>query len=379
MKLSIPFNKPFISDKSESYIKKSIFSQISGDGDFTKNCSQFFENLFESKKVLITTSCTHALEMSALLLDIKPGDEVIVPSYTFVSTANAFVVHGAKPVFADIRLDTLNIDESKIEVLINEKTRAIIPVHYAGVGCEMDALMDISSNYDIPIIEDNAHGLFGDYKGKKLGTFSPMSTLSFHETKNITCGEGGALVINDERYSERAEIIREKGTDRSRFFRGQVDKYSWKDIGSSFLPSDILCAFLYSQIKDYKLIQKNRKTIWNTYYDGLQAWAEQNKIKLPFIPSHCNQSFHMFYMIMPSYKSRQMLIEYLSDNGIASVFHYLPLHLSEMAKKLGISKVGLPNSEYISDRIIRLPFYASLNSKEQLPIINIIKNFQIRG
>ncbi len=313
--------------------------------------------------------------MCSILLNLRRGDEVIVPSYTFVSTINAFVRDGVKPIFADIKRDTLNIDEEAVESLITDKTRAIVVVHYAGVGCEMDILNKISDKYSIPIIEDNAHGLFGEYKGKKLGTFSPLSTLSFHETKNITCGEGGALIINDKNYSKRAEIIREKGTNRSRFFRGQVDKYTWVDHGSSYLPSDILAALLYSQIEASELIQKKREVIWDRYYSELFEWADKNNVCLPYIPDYCKQSFHMFYMIMPSLKERQLLMKFLNDKRIGSVFHYLPLHLSSMGEKLSDSKFSLPNTEYISDRIIRLPFYVDLSEKEQTRVINSIKNF----
>ncbi|MEK7723398.1 MAG: dTDP-4-amino-4,6-dideoxygalactose transaminase, partial [Acidobacteriota bacterium] len=280
------------------HIRDCIDSGYSaGDGAFTKKCHQFFEETLSVQKALLTTSCTHSLEMSALLLDIKPGDEVIIPSFTFVSTVNAFVLRGAKPIFVDIRPDTLNIDENLIETLITSKTKAIVVVHYAGVACEMDKIMEVAQKYNLAVIEDNAHGLFGKYKGRFLGTIGQMATQSFHETKNITCGEGGALLINDPKFIDRAEIIREKGTNRSRFFRGQVDKYTWVDIGSSYLPSDILAAYLFAQLEAYQDIQNKRQQIWETYNKSLQGWAEINKIALPTVPAECEQAFHMFYLI----------------------------------------------------------------------------------
>jgi dTDP-4-amino-4,6-dideoxygalactose transaminase len=302
--------------------------------------------------------------MAAILLDIRPGDEVIVPSFTFVSTVNAFVLRGAKPVFIDIRPDTLNMDENQLEGLITEKTKAIIPVHYAGVGCEMEIIMNIANKYDIPVIEDNAHGLFGKYKDRYLGTFGTFATQSFHETKNYSCGEGGALLINDENYIERAEIIREKGTNRTKFFRGEIDKYTWVDIGSSFLPSDILAAFLFAQLEKRELIQAKRKKIWENYYEHLDAWANKNDICLPTIPENCEHPYHMFYLLMPTHEKRTIFIQHLKKNGIMAVFHYLPLHLSQMGKKFG-GKVGdCPVAENISDRLVRLPFYNDLNIED---------------
>ncbi|MCK4725767.1 MAG: dTDP-4-amino-4,6-dideoxygalactose transaminase, partial [Anaerolineales bacterium] len=301
MEYSIPFNKVFISGNELQYIEQSIAnSHVSGDGPFTLRCHTLLNTYFCSPKSLLTTSCTHALEISAMLLDIKPGDEIVIPAFTFVSTVNAFVRQGAKPIFVDIRPDTLNIDESLLEQNITQRTRAIIAVHYAGVGCEMDEVQGIARKYDIPVIEDNAHGMFGRYRGQKLGTFGIVSALSFHETKNISCGEGGALIINDPRYIERAEIIREKGTNRSRFFRGQVDKYTWVDIGSSYLPSDMLAAFLFAQLEAEELIQAKRKAIWQKYHQGLLDWADTNRIAVPFIPNHCEQPYHMYYLLMPS-------------------------------------------------------------------------------
>ena len=320
-----------------------------------------FLKLFERKKTLLTTSCTHALEMAAILLDIKKGDEVIVPSYTFVSTVNAFVLRGAKPVFIDIHNDTLNLDETLLEGLITKNTKAIIVMHYAGVGCEMDSIMKISKQYHIPVIEDNAHGLFGRYKGKYLGTFGAFSTQSFHDTKNFSCGEGGALFINNEKFIERARIIREKGTNRHRFINREVDKYTWVDIGSSFILSEILAAFLYAQFEQREIIQLKRKKIWDHYYVNLEEWAINSDIRLPLIPEYCEQPFHTFYLLMPSLEKREALIEHLKENRINAVFHYLPLHLSKMGKKFGFKSGDCPITEDISERIVRLPLYNDLN------------------
>ncbi|MBA7607344.1 dTDP-4-amino-4,6-dideoxygalactose transaminase [subsurface metagenome] len=374
--LKIPFNKPCFEGKELVYIAEAISNGlISGDGQFTKHCHAFFEDQLGVAKAFLTTSCTDALEMAAILLNIKEGDEVIVPSFTFVSTANAFTLHKARPVFIDIRPDTLNMDETQLEGLITPRTKAILPVHYAGVGCEMDAILEIAGRHDIPVVEDNAHGLFGKYKGKFLGTFGCMATLSFHETKNFTCGEGGALLINDSQYTERAEIIREKGTNRSRFFRGQVDKYTWVDVGSSYLPSDMLAGFLYAQLEAKNHIQEHRRRIWEYYYTHLKDWAQEHSVRLPTIPEHCEQPYHMFYMIMPSYEDRQALISFLKSRGIYSVFHYLPLHLSAMGIRLGGKEANCPVTEDISERLVRLPFYNELSEAEQEIIVDAIFNF----
>ena len=371
--MKIPFNKPTLMGSEHEYIQNALDNwYISGDGPFTHKCSSFLERHLGVAKSLLTTSCTHALEMAAILLDIKTGDEVILPSYTFVSTANAFVLRGAKPIFIDIRNDTLNLDESLLESLITKNTKAIVPVHYAGVGCEMDKLMEVANHYGIPVVEDNAHGLFGKYKGKNLGTFGALATQSFHETKNISCGEGGSLLINDEKYVERAEIIREKGTDRSRFFRGQVDKYSWVDIGSSYLPSDILAAFLFAQLESSTHIQNKRKMIWDYYFMHLQNWAKSNDIGLPYIPDHCSQSYHMFYMLFPSYEKRSDFIKYLGNKNISAVFHYLPLHLSEMGKQLRSNVPNCPVTEDVSDTLVRLPFYNDLSNSELAYVVEAI-------
>lgn len=374
--MNIPFNKPWLNGKELYYIANVIQGgHASGDGVYTKKCHALLEQTLGVPKALLTTSCTDALEMAALLLDIQAGDEVILPSFTFVSTANAFVLRGARPVFADVHSDTLNLDETQIERLITARTKAIVPVHYAGVACEMNAILDIARRYDLAVIEDNAHGLFGSYKGRYLGTFGTLATQSFHETKNFTCGEGGALLVNDSRYFERAEIIREKGTNRSRFFRGQVDKYTWVDIGSSFLPSDLLAAFLYAQLEAREQIQAMRKRVWTYYYDQLSSWAIERSIQLPTIPDHCDQSYHMFYMLLPFYKQRQALIAHLKEHGILSVFHYLPLHLSDMGRRFGGKEGDCPVTEDVSDRLLRLPFYNELSELEQATVVKVIQEF----
>src|SRR5688572_4791588 len=374
--IKVDFNRPVLVGKEFEYMKQAIDNgHISGDGPFTKKCHTFLERELGVPKALLTTSCTHALEMSAILLDLQPGDEVIIPDFTFVSTVNAFVLRGARPVFLDIRPDTLNLDESKVEAAITPKTRAIVPVHYASVGCEMDAIMEIAALYHVAVIEDNAHGLFGKYKGKFLGTFGSMASQSFHETKNFTSGEGGALLINDPALVERAEIIREKGTNRSRFFRGQVDKYTWVDIGSSYLPSDLLAAFLFAQFEQREKIQLHRKQVWEMYHAGLKDWANTHDIQLPHIPVHCEQSYHMFYMLLPNLELRQKLITYLRECGVYSVFHYLPLHLSEMGQGFG-GKIGdCPVTERVSDQLVRLPFHNALTSAEQEQVIDLLQQF----
>jgi dTDP-4-amino-4,6-dideoxygalactose transaminase len=375
--LRIPFNRPFFSGKEFDFIQEAITNwQLSGDGAFTKKCHALLEKELGIPKALLTTSCTHALEMAALLLDVEPGDEVIVPSFSFPSTVNAFVLRGARPVFIDIRPDTLNLDETKLESLISPCTKAIVVVHYAGVGCEMNAILQVAGRHGIPVVEDNAHGLFGRYKGNYLGTLGCLATQSFHETKNFTCGEGGALLINDPRYIERAEILREKGTDRSRFFRGQVDKYTWVDIGSSYLPSDILAAFLYAQLQAREIIQSKRERIWNYYQEHLRDWAIDYGVRLPSVPSHCEQPFHMFYLLLPSLQARQALITYLNTLEINSVFHYLPLHLSSMGRRFGGKSGDCPITEEISDRLLRLPFYNDLTEADQARVLSGLKEFR---
>jgi dTDP-4-amino-4,6-dideoxygalactose transaminase len=373
----IPFNRPSVVGKESDYIQQAIHNMhISGDGAFSKMCQVLLEQQLGVPKVLLTTSCTHALELAALLLDIQPGDEVIVPSFTFVSTVNAFVLRGCRPVFIDIRPDTLNMDEAQLERLITSSTRAIVPVHYAGVGCEMDAILRVAEQHGLKIIEDNAHGLFARYKSRNLGTFGCLATQSFHETKNITCGEGGALMINDSQLVERAEIIREKGTNRSRFFRGHIDKYTWVDVGSSYLPSDLLAAFLYAQLEAREQIQRRRQRIWKYYYEHLHGWAQDHGVGLPFVPTHCEQAYHMFYLLLTTLKQRQALIEHLKALDINAVFHYLPLHLSEMGQRFGGKAGDCPVTERVSDCLVRLPFYNDLNETEQARVISAIIDFE---
>jgi dTDP-4-amino-4,6-dideoxygalactose transaminase len=375
MNYDIPFNRPYVTGREYEYIQQAIAAgHISGDGGFTKRCQRILEKRLPGARVMLTTSCTDALEMCALLLDLKPGDEVIVPSFTFVSTANAFVLHGGRPVFADIRLDTLNIDERLLPKLITPRTRAIVVVHYAGISCEMDSILEIARKHGVMVIEDNAHGLFGRYRGKPLGTFGALSTLSFHETKNISCGEGGALVINDSSLAERAEILREKGTNRSRFFRGQIDKYTWVDRGSSFLPSDLLAAFLLAQLESADQIQAMRCRIWHRYAEELAGWCAGNCVQTGVVPSHCEQPYHMFYLLLPSLGARQDLIARLKQHGILAVFHYLPLNLCEMGLRLGGAAASCPVTVDISDRLLRLPFYNGITDAEQTRVIDTIRN-----
>jgi dTDP-4-amino-4,6-dideoxygalactose transaminase len=373
----IPFNRPFTTGDELDYIRAAITtSKFSGDGSFTAQCHLLLEQSLGIQKALLTTSCTHALEMAALLLNIGPGDEVIVPAFTFPSALNAFVLRGARPVFVDIRADTLNIDESQIEQRITTGTKAIFLVHYAGVGCEMDTIMAIARRHGIAVVEDNAHGLYGRYRGRYLSTLGQLATLSFHETKNFTCGEGGALLINDANLNERAEILREKGTDRSRFFRGETDKYTWVDVGSSYLPSDLLAAFLRAQLEHRDQIQSRRREIWETYLRELTSWAEANGVRLPIVPPECEQSYHMFYVIMPSFQTRQALISHLAGFGILAVFHYLPLHVSPMGLRFGGRQVDCPVTEDLSDRLLRFPFFTGMSSTEQSHVIAAVRGFR---
>lgn len=373
----IPFNKPTLTGNEEQYVLDSMKSfQISGDGKYSKKCHQWFENELECKKALLTTSCTHALEMAAILIDITEGDEVIMPSYTFVSTANAFALRGAKIIFVDIRPDTMNIDELKIEQAITKKTKAIIPVHYAGVACEMDTIMEIANKYKLFVIEDAAQGMMSNYKGKPLGTIGHLGTFSFHETKNYTsAGEGGLLIINDKRFIEQAEIIREKGTNRSQFFRGMVDKYSWVGIGSSYLMNDVSAAYLWGQLEKADEILAKRLNIWNQYKDGLMQLQNDGVLDLPNIPKECSHNAHMFYIKVKNLETRTKLLEHFSHNDILAVFHYVPLHSAVAGKKYGklygIDKFTTRDSE----RLIRLPFYYELDSETINFIIKELFNF----
>jgi dTDP-4-amino-4,6-dideoxygalactose transaminase len=374
---SIPFCRPFTVGTEFGLIQEAIATcELSGDGKITKRVHRMLEATLGVPKALLTTSCTHALEMCALLLQVKPGDEVILPSFTFVSTANAFALHGAKPVFADVRPDTLNMDETQLESLITERTKAIVPVHYAGVACEMDTILDIGKRHNIPVVEDNAHGLFAKYKGRYLGTLGVLGTQSFHETKNFTCGEGGALLINDTRFSERAEILREKGTDRSRFHRGEVDKYCWRDVGSSFLPSGILAAFLLAQLEAREDIQARRRRVFERYEAELSGWAHDHGVKLPTVPEHVEQAYHMFYMLMPTHDARTRFIEHMKGAGIYATFHYVPLHNSPMGERFGYATGTCPVTEDISDRLVRLPFYNALSSDELGRVVERARSFE---
>ena len=374
----ISFNLSSLQGRELEYIFQTItIGQIAGDQKFSKKCHALLEEVLGVKRALVTTSCTHALEMAAILLGIERGDEVIVPSFTFVSTPNAFVMRGATPVFCDVRPDTLNMDESHLERLISTRTKAIVVVHYAGVACEMDEILSIAQRNGIPVVEDNAHGLFGKYRGRWLGTFGCMSTQSFHETKNITCGEGGALLINDGNYSDRAEIIREKGTNRARFFRGQVDKYSWMDLGSSYVMSDVLAAFLFGQLEVWQKIQARRRDLWQRYDADLQPWCRQHGVSQPVVPEHCEQAWHMYYLMLPSLEMRQGLIAHLKERGVHAVFHYLPLHLSRYAERWGGKAGDCPVTESVSDRLLRLPFYNSMTPEQQERVIAAVREFAL--
>lgn len=374
----IPFNRPASVPRELEYVKEALQSgRLSGDGPFARRAEKLLERATTATRALCTTSCTHALEMSALLLDIQAGDEVILPAFTFVSTVNAFVLRGAKPVFCDIRPDTLNLDEAVVAERITDRTRAIVPVHYAGVACEMDPLLALANQggRDIAVIEDNAHGLFGAYKGKPLGSFGRLATQSFHETKNISCGEGGALLVNDARLIERAEILREKGTNRSKFFRGQVDKYNWVDVGSSWILSDVLGAILLAQLEEHVAIQERRKTIWERYEAELASWAKRMGISTPFVPAHCTQSFHMFYLIFPDLEGRTAFISHLEREGIKAVFHYQPLQRSPMGQALGTSNAECPVTDRVADCLVRLPLFADLATSDQARVIESALRF----
>lgn len=371
----IPFNKPFLTGNEVKYIEQAVLSgKISGDGMFTKKCHEFFEKKYGFKKVLLTTSCTDAMEMAAILIDTQPGDEVIIPSYTFVSTANAFVLRGAKIVFADSCPDFPNLDAAKIESLITSKTKAVVPVHYAGIACDMDEIVRIAEKHHLFIVEDAAQAIDSYYKGKPLGSFGHLAAFSFHETKNIISGEGGMLVINDVKFIERAEIIREKGTNRSKFFRGEIDKYGWIDIGSSFLPSDIIAAFLFAQFENLERIQEKRKLLWETYYKSLLPLAEKKYFSIPEIPQHKSNNFHLFFIITCSITERTELITFLRNKGIYPVFHYLSLHKSPFyhAKHDGRE---LPDCDRYADCLLRLPLYYELAVEDVNLIVSLISQF----
>lgn len=372
----IKFNVPPVTGKELTHIAEAMKNEkICGDGAFTKKCSEWLEEQTGSAKVLLTTSCTHATEMAALLLDIQPGDEVIMPAYTFVSTADAFVMRGATVVFVDIRPDTMNMDETLIEDAITDKTKAIVPVHYAGVGCEMDVIMEIARRHHLAVVEDAAQGMMATYKGKALGSIGDFGCYSFHETKNYSMGEGGALLIRDEAYIERAEIIREKGTNRSKFFRGQIDKYTWVDAGSSYLPSDINAAYLWAQLEMAGEINQNRLKTWNRYKDGLSNLQKEGYIDLPFIPEHCEHNAHMFYIKTKDIDERSRLISYLKENGIWAVFHYIPLHTAPAGLKFGRFSGEDKYTTKESERLVRLPLYYGIREDEVDKIIACVKMF----
>lgn len=378
MTYRIPFNRPCLTGNEYKYIAQAIANgHASGDGPFTRKCHELLEKELAVPRVLLTTSCTHALEMAALLLNCGPQDEIIVPSFTFVSTANAFALHGARLVFADIRPDTLNLDESQLESLITPRTKAIVAVHYAGVSCDLDPILAVAARRGIPVVEDNAHGLFSRYKGRYTGTFGCLAAQSFHETKNFTCGEGGALIINDQALIERALVIREKGTDRTRFFRGEVDKYTWVDLGSSYLPSDLLAAFLFAQLEARAQVQEKRRQVWQRYYAALADWAENNNVKLPIVPPDCEQAYHMFYMLLPSAEFRSVLIDHLKSRSILSVFHYTPLHRSEAGQRVAARASHCPVTDDLSERLLRLPFYNDLSEADQALVTDGIVGLRV--
>ena len=372
----IRFNVPPFTGKEMDYIKQAVENQkICGDGEFTKKCNEWLENKTGTTKALLTTSCTHATEMAAILSNIKPGDEVIMPSYTFVSTADAFVLRGAKAVFVDVRPDTMNIDENLIEDAITDKTKAIVPVHYAGVSCEMDKIMEIAKNHNLMVIEDAAQGIMSEYKGKALGTFGDYGCFSFHETKNFSMGEGGALLIRDAENIEHAEIVREKGTNRAKFFRGQIDKYTWVDAGSSYLPSELNAAYLYAQLELANEITADRMHTWNMYYDAFEELENKERIERPFVPTDCKHNAHMFYLKCKDLEERSAFIKYLGENGILAVFHYIPLHGAPAGKQFGRFNGEDVYTTKESERLVRLPLYYGLKEDEVEYIIGKVKEF----
>ncbi|MDP7720886.1 dTDP-4-amino-4,6-dideoxygalactose transaminase [Mycobacterium sp. TY814] len=376
MTIRIPFNKPSLVGSELTYVGQAVAGgHASGNGPFTQRAEGILERAFDARRVLLTTSCTSALELAALLCDLRPGDEVILPSYTFVSTANAFVLRGATPVFVDVRPDTLNIDERLIERAITPRTRAIVPVHYGGVACEMDTIMDIAGRHDLLVVEDAAQGVFATYKGRWLGTIGHLGCYSFHETKNFSCGEGGALVINDSTMEHRAEILREKGTNRSQFLRGQADKYTWVDAGSSFLPSDMLAAFLVGQIENMEKITRRRGEIFRRYAEMLAPLVERGLVRTPAEMPDCVTNYHMFYLLTANIEERTALIRYLREASILAVFHYVPLHSSPYAQQLGLGHVDLPVTDELSARLVRLPMYYDLTDHEVEEVANAVMDF----
>jgi dTDP-4-amino-4,6-dideoxygalactose transaminase len=373
----IPFNRPYLVGSEIQHMRDAVQrGHISGDGWYSKRCQEVLQTLTGSRMSLLTTSCTHALEMSALLLDLKPGDEVILPSFTFVSTANAFALRGATLVFADIRADTLNIDERLLPDLITARTKAIVVVHYAGVACEMDAILALARRHDVAVVEDNAHGLGGSFRGRPLGSFGKLATLSFHETKNIHCGEGGALLINDDELLRAAEIVRDKGTNRSEFFRGEVDKYTWVALGSSYLPSDLLGAYLYAQLEAIDLIQERRLQIWKTYERELCGWSLAQNVQMPTVPEHIEHPAHLFYLLLQDVGQRAAFIDHMASAGVHAVFHYVPLHSSPQGLALAGKRADCPVTDAVSDRLVRLPLYAGLSESACERVVEAARSFR---
>jgi dTDP-4-amino-4,6-dideoxygalactose transaminase len=367
----IPFNRVVpLGDEMRYVAEAAVSGRLAGDGAFARRSAALLERLVGGgTRALLTPSCTHALELAALLLGVGPGDEVVLPSFTFTSVANAFALYGARPVFVDVRPDTLNLDETALERSITPRTRAVVPVHYAGVGCEMDPILELAAAHGLAVVEDNAHGLLGSYRGRALGSLGRLATLSFHETKYFTCGEGGAILVNDPELVERAEILREKGTDRSRFFRGEVDKYTWRDVGSSWVTSELAAAFLLGQLEAHEAVRARRRHLWERYAEALAGWAERIGARLPVVPGHCEPAHHLFHLLMPSGDDRARLIAHLGGRGILAVFHYLPLHLSPMGRRFGGRPGDLPVTEEASERLVRLPLYNGLSDAEQDEVI----------
>ena len=376
MNIDIPFNKPYLTGREADGLARAFKNlRFAGDGPITHECARAIEGALHCHRALLTTSCTHALEMAALLLDIKPGDEVIAPSFTFVSTLNAFVLRGARPVFIDVRPDTLNFDERQLEALLTPRTRAIVPVHYAGVGCEMDPILSLAERHGIAVVEDNAHGFAGRYRGRPLGTLGCLGAQSFHETKNVSCGDGRALIVNRPEMVDRAEIIREKGTNRNRFFRGEVDKYTWVDVGSSYVLGELLAAFLLAQLDEVESIQLRRRAVWDYYLANLNTLSHGYSLGLPVVPPHCEQAYHMFYLLTRNLAERTALIEHLKRQSILAVFHYVPLHLSEMGRRFGGRQGQCVVTEDVADRILRLPFFTAMTHAEQDRVVSEIHAF----
>jgi dTDP-4-amino-4,6-dideoxygalactose transaminase len=378
MDIRIPFNRPYLLGGEFEGMRAAFQGlTISEGGPFTRGCEELLQEITGSPAVLLTSSCTHALEMAALLLDVGPGDEVIVPSFTFTSTASAFAMRGARPVFIDIRPDTLNLDEALLPSLVSERTRAIVVMHYSGVACAMEPIMALARARGIPVVEDNAHGLMASYRGTRLGLFGCLATQSFHETKNVTCGKGGALLVNDPAYLPRALVIREKGTNRTQFMQGLVDKYTWVDLGSSYLPPDILSAFLLTQLQGRDRIQAARTRIWERYHRELASWADEQGVKQPVVPEGCEHAAHLYHLLLPDGDARNRFLAHLRADGILAVFHYVPLHTSPMGLRLGGKPGDCPVTESASARLVRLPLYTGMTESEQAQVIDRVRSFRV--